>query len=168
MWQETGSVKGLPIALLFGYYFLQGILGTFEYHRTHETTPTEFGVMKIVQILALVVIVAGVGMYLYANQYEKYNYEGADKPGYYYPDEVREEFLTGCKGGFASAVKKSKASIPQADIEKLCECFLGEFEDRFSFKEFNNKYGKSSALSSDRVPDEIKDLIETCIIRQGY
>jgi serine/threonine-protein kinase len=27
------ALFGLPIAILFGYYFFEGILGTFEYHR---------------------------------------------------------------------------------------------------------------------------------------
>ncbi len=33
LWSETGKVSGLPLALIFGYYFFLGILGAFAYHR---------------------------------------------------------------------------------------------------------------------------------------
>lgn len=33
MWYEAGSVKGLPIALLFFWFFGQGIVGTFQYQK---------------------------------------------------------------------------------------------------------------------------------------
>ena len=32
IWKETGSVSGLPLALILSYYFYQGVTGTFEYH----------------------------------------------------------------------------------------------------------------------------------------
>ena len=32
LWMDTGKLSGLPLALLFGYYFFQGMLGTFTYH----------------------------------------------------------------------------------------------------------------------------------------
>jgi hypothetical protein len=33
MWVEMGSAAGLPLALVFGYFFYQGIMGTFAYHK---------------------------------------------------------------------------------------------------------------------------------------
>lgn len=38
LWSETGKLSGLPLALIFGYYFFQGILGAFAYH---SMTPKE-------------------------------------------------------------------------------------------------------------------------------
>ena len=64
IWKESGSVSGLPVAVIFGYYFLQGILGTFAYHRTHESTHKEYKIIKIVSTLVLVVIATGVGLYI--------------------------------------------------------------------------------------------------------
>lgn len=32
MWATLGSVRGVPLALAFGYFFVQGIRGTFAYH----------------------------------------------------------------------------------------------------------------------------------------
>jgi len=109
-----------------------------------------------------------VWAYIYDSKYAKNNYAGADEPGYYYPDKVREDFIIGCKKGFVKELKKSKTSIPEDDLERLCECFLGEFEDRFSYEEFENKYAKSTAQSNVHIPDEIKDAIETCVKQQGY
>ena len=106
--------------------------------------------------------------YIYDSKYAKNNYAGADEPGYYYPDEVRESFLFGCKKGFENEVKKSGASVPDGYIERLCECVLGELEDRYSYEEFENKYAKSTAQSNVHIPDEIKDAIETCVKQQGY
>lgn len=33
MWSEAGNVSGLPLALVFIWFFTQGIVGTFQYHR---------------------------------------------------------------------------------------------------------------------------------------
>ena len=168
MWQESGSVKGLSAAALFGYFFFQGILGTFAYHRTHETTHEKSGIIKIVASVVLLVIVLGAGIHIYEDKSAQSNYEGADQPGYYYPDEIRESFLFGCKKGFENEVKKSGTSVPEDYIDRLCECVLGEFEDRFSYEEFENKYAKSTAQSTEHIPDEIKDALETCVKQQGY
>jgi hypothetical protein len=32
MWTEAGNVRGLPVALVFMWYFAQGVVGTFQYH----------------------------------------------------------------------------------------------------------------------------------------
>ena len=34
-----GNMEGLPIAVLFAYFFLQGVIGTFVYHK--ETAPRD-------------------------------------------------------------------------------------------------------------------------------
>jgi serine/threonine-protein kinase len=33
MWVSMGNVAGLPLALVFGYFFYQGIRGTFAYQK---------------------------------------------------------------------------------------------------------------------------------------
>jgi hypothetical protein len=33
MWAEAGSPQGLPVALLFIYFYAQGVMGTFQYHQ---------------------------------------------------------------------------------------------------------------------------------------
>jgi len=35
---EAGQVAGLPLALVFGYFFWQGISGTFAYHKFKNST----------------------------------------------------------------------------------------------------------------------------------
>jgi predicted Zn finger-like uncharacterized protein len=168
MWKESGSVSGLSMATIFGYFFLQGILGTFAYHRTHETADKEYGIIKIVASVVLLVIVLGAGIHIYEDKSAQSNYAGADESGYYYPDEVRESFLFGCKKGFENEVKKSGTSVPQDYIERLCECVLGEFEDRFSYKEFENKYAKSAARSTEHLPPELENALESCVNQLGY
>ncbi len=168
MWKESGSVSGLSMATLFGYFFLQGILGTFSYHRTHETADKEYGIIKIVASVVLLVIVLGAGIHIYEDKSAQSNYAGADESGYYYPDEVRESFLFGCKKGFENEVKKSRTSVPQDYIERLCECVLGEFEDRFSYEEFENKYAKSAARSTEHLPPELENALESCVNQLGY
>jgi serine/threonine-protein kinase len=168
MWQESGSVSGLSVAALFGYFFLQGILGTFAYHRTHETTHKEYGIIKIITSLVLLVIAAGAGIHIYESKYTETNYAGANEPGYYYPDEIRESFLFGCKKGFEKEVKKSGTSVPDGYIEQLCECVLGEFENRYSYEEFDNKYAKAAAQSAEHLPPELEDALEDCVNQLGY
>ena len=168
MWKESGSVSGLGMAALFGYFFLQGILGTFAYHRTHETADREYGIIKIVASLVLLVIAAGVGIHLYENKYTKNNYAGADEPGYYYPDEVRETFLDVCKERFVKELKNSRTSIPEDDLQRLCECFLNKFENRYSYEEFENKYANAAAQSPEHIPAEIKDALEGCVNQIAY
>ena len=167
MWKESGSVSGLPVAIIFGYFFLQGILGTFAYHRTHETADKEYGIIKVVVSVVVLVIVLGAGIHIYEDKSAQSNYAGADEPGYYYPDEVRESFLFGCKKGFENEAKKSGGSVPQGYIERLCECVLGEFEDRFSYKEFENKYARSAARSTEHLPPELEDMLESCVNQLG-
>lgn len=33
MWVRAGSVRGLPLVLVFLWFFAQGVIGTFRYHR---------------------------------------------------------------------------------------------------------------------------------------
>lgn len=33
MFVESGTVSGLPLTLIFFYFFIQGVVGTFQYHR---------------------------------------------------------------------------------------------------------------------------------------
>jgi len=167
IWYESGSLSGLPTTLIFGYFFFQGILGTFAYHRTHETTHKEYGIIKIVASLILLLIVAGAGIHVYESKSAKYDYEGADEPGFYYPDEVREVFLSECKRGLGMELKKSGASLPEDYLDRICECFLNEFENRFSYKEFEGKYLEAMARSSDNVPPELEKAIEDCIKQIG-
>ena len=163
IWYESGSLSGFPTAILFGYFFFQGILGTFAYHRTHETTHKEYGIIKVVASLILLLIVAGAGIHVYESKSAKYDYEGADEPGYYYPDEVREVFLSECKRGLGTEIKKSRASITENELERLCECFLEELENRISYREFENKYLKALDRSTDRLPPEIEKALESCV-----
>jgi hypothetical protein len=167
IWYESGSLSGLPTAIIFVYFFFQGILCTFAYHRTHETTHKEYGIIKVVASLILLLIVAGAGIHAYESKSSKYDYEGADEPGYYYPEEVREVFLSECKKGLGKELKKSRASLPEDYLERICECFLNEFENRFSYKEFEGKYLEAMARSSDNVPPELEKAIEDCIKQLG-
>ena len=168
MWQESGSVSGLGMAALFGYFFFQGILGTFAYHRKYDTTDKEYGIIKIAASVILVVVALGVGVHIYESKSAETNYAGADEPGYYYPNEVRESFLFGCKKGFEKEVKKSGTSVPDGYIERLCECVLGELEDRYSYEEFENKYAKPAARSTAHLPPELEGMIESCVSQLGY
>jgi len=168
MWAESGNVSGLGMAALFGYFFFQGILGTFAYHGTHETTHKEYGTIKTVASLILLVIVAGAGIYVYESKSAKYDYEGADEVGYYYPDEVREVFLDECKKGLGMELKKSRAGTTENDLERFCECFLNELENRVSYNEFENKYLKAMDRSTDHLPPEVEDALEGCVNQLGY
>ena len=168
MWVESGNVSGLPTAALFGYFFFQGILGTFAYHGGHGAAEKEYGIIKTVAALVVLVIATGVGIHLYESKYMQNNYEGADEAGYYYPDEVREVFLSECKRKFGMELKKSRASIPENDSERLCECFLDELENRVSYKEFENKYLKAMTRSDDHLPPKIEKALESCINQLGH
>lgn len=33
MWFESGSVSGLPVSLIFLYFYFMGVVGTFQYHK---------------------------------------------------------------------------------------------------------------------------------------
>jgi serine/threonine-protein kinase len=168
MWKESGSVSGLGMATLFGYFFLQGILGTFAYHRTHETADREYGIIKIVVAVVLLVIVLGAGIHIYEDKSAQSNYEGADEPGYYYPDAVREDFLIVCKEEFVKELNESRTSIPEDDVERICECFLNEFENKFSYEEFENKFAKSTLQSTGHLPPELEHALESCVNQRGY
>ena len=168
MWAESGNVSGLSMAALFGYFFFQGILGTFAYHRTHESAHKESGIIKVVTSLVLLLVAAGVGIHLYESKYMQNNYEGADEPGYYYPDEVREVFLSECKKGLGMELKKSRAGISENDIDLFCECFLNELENRVSYKEFENKYLKSMSRSTEHLPPEVEEAVVSCVSQIGY
>ena len=41
LWATVGSVGGVPMAILFGYFFFQGIRGTFACHSLNEQTAPE-------------------------------------------------------------------------------------------------------------------------------
>ena len=44
LWVTVGDVRGVPMAILFGYFFFQGIRGTFAYHSlSAQTTPEREG-----------------------------------------------------------------------------------------------------------------------------
>jgi serine/threonine-protein kinase len=38
MWVDTGRLSGLLGGLIFGYFFFQGVRGTFAYHNLKDTT----------------------------------------------------------------------------------------------------------------------------------
>ena len=40
-WATTGNVSAVPLAILFGYFFFQGIRGTFAYHSLSKQTAPE-------------------------------------------------------------------------------------------------------------------------------
>ena len=168
MWQESGSVAGLPMAIIFGYYFFQGILGTFAYQKAHETADQKYGIIKIAGAVVLLTVVLGAGVLLYEDKPAQSNYEGADEPGYYYPDEVRNSFLFGCKQGFENEVRKSGASVPENYGEQLCECVLGELENKFSYNEFEKRYAKLAAQSTEHPPPELQAALENCVQQLGY
>ena len=33
MWFESGTARGIPLALVFLYFYIMGIVGTFQYHK---------------------------------------------------------------------------------------------------------------------------------------
>ena len=72
LWATVGSVRGVPMAILFGYFFFQGIRGTFAYHSLSvQTTPEREGsrMPKWLWILGGVfafLAVALVGLLVYA------------------------------------------------------------------------------------------------------
>lgn len=39
-WINEQAMIGIPMALIFGYFFLQGVRGTIDYHRLPEVTVT--------------------------------------------------------------------------------------------------------------------------------
>ena len=41
LWATMGNVRGVPLAILFGYFFFQGIRATFAYHSLSEQTAPE-------------------------------------------------------------------------------------------------------------------------------
>lgn len=40
MWVDSGSVSGLPMTLVFLWFFFQGVVGTFQFHRWKSTAYT--------------------------------------------------------------------------------------------------------------------------------
>ena len=118
--------------------------------------------------MVLLAIVLGVGILIYEDKSAQSNYEGADEPGYYYPDEVREVFLSECKEGLGMELKKSRASISENDLERFCKCVLDEFENRFSYKEFKNKYVKAMSRSTEHLPPELEDALVSCVHQIDY
>ena len=38
LWATMGNVRGVPLAILFGYFFFKGIRATFTYHSLSEQT----------------------------------------------------------------------------------------------------------------------------------
>jgi hypothetical protein len=38
MWMESGSATGLPLTLIFFWFFIQSVIGTFQYHRWKRDT----------------------------------------------------------------------------------------------------------------------------------
>jgi hypothetical protein len=38
MWAESGTVSGLPLALVFLWFLGQGVVGTFQHHRLERTS----------------------------------------------------------------------------------------------------------------------------------
>lgn len=41
MWVQFRNIAGLPLSLVFGYFFFMGILGTFAYHSLKKVQPNE-------------------------------------------------------------------------------------------------------------------------------
>lgn len=40
MWFEAGTISGLPLALVFIWFYTQGVIGTFQYHRLIKLSNT--------------------------------------------------------------------------------------------------------------------------------
>jgi hypothetical protein len=40
MWVQFRNIAGLPLALVFGYFFFMGILGTFACHSVNKVQPS--------------------------------------------------------------------------------------------------------------------------------
>jgi hypothetical protein len=90
------------------------------------------GLVKTVLGLALL-----AGFIFFGNKllYGKYEYEGADEPGYSYPDTVREEVMDNCTSSFRKFLNAT-----DSDVENLCACYLDSLEDNYSFKEFDKRF----------------------------
>lgn len=90
------------------------------------------GLVKTVLGLALL-----AGFIFLGNKFlfGKYEYEGADEPGYSYPDNVREEVMDNCTKSFRKFLNAT-----DSDVENLCSCYLDSLEDNFSFKEFDKRF----------------------------
>jgi serine/threonine-protein kinase len=40
MWVESNTLAGMPLAVIFGWFYVQGVMGTFEYHRWMRDNPS--------------------------------------------------------------------------------------------------------------------------------
>jgi serine/threonine-protein kinase len=62
MWVEAGNVRGLPVALVFMWFFAQGVVGTFQYHGLEGSDAPgreEGGTPWLAWLLGSVVVVLG-------------------------------------------------------------------------------------------------------------
>jgi len=132
--------------------------------------------MKITGYLILVMMIIGGSIYWYRVNIARYQFEGADEPGYYFPDDVRADVLAGCEG----AIRRSKKTLPAVagkqytdeKIEAICECFLDHFEEKYSFKAFDKKYLRRMGLLAVRAKvigyteKEFRNVMSACAYRE--
>jgi|TARA_Y100000294_G_scaffold117799_1_gene109362 D-alanine-D-alanine ligase-like ATP-grasp enzyme len=117
--------------------------------------------MKVVLVILSIIIFGYVFWYDKQKGSFDYDYEGADETGYYYPDEVREDFIKYC----IEEMEETDATEEQK--KKFCSCGLDLVEDKYSFKEFDNKFGATSPMLkffAKTVPPDIANAMkETCV-----
>jgi len=39
MWAENGQISGVPVALVFLWFYVQGVIGTFQHHKVLAAQP---------------------------------------------------------------------------------------------------------------------------------
>ena len=104
-------------------------------------------------LFAIIVFIADKWMF------GKYDYEGADEPGYSYPDEIREEVMDRCTKSFRKFL-----NVTESDVENLCSCYLDSLENNHSFKEFDKRF-------RDRLMQyqglKIERLLHKCAQKNG-
>jgi len=112
-------------------------------------------IKTLLGIAGIFILVMGADKFMFG----KYDYEGADEPGYTYPEEVRTEVVDRCNKSF-----RKLFSVTEEQVESLCTCYLESLEERYSFEEFDKKL-------RDRLMDyrglKIERLLHKCAQQNG-
>lgn len=130
--------------------------------------------MSKLTTIILFLIVLGGGYHYYQVNYVRYNYEGATEPGYAYPDKAREDFLDECYSGLVEGQENNPKPfrIAEEDIPTICECMLNAFEEKYSYKEFDQNFDNVGvglrAKVMKHAPKEIKEIYKACVSKSGY
>ncbi len=120
----------------------------------------------------ITIILLGFGYYWYQMNVVRYQYEGAETSGYYFPDEVRNDISSACLEAFQQKKETllpfMKDRISDSQIENICSCFLDELEETYSYKEFDKKYLRKLLIIDARAkfmgqtPQEFKSIMNSC------